>query len=298
MHYPKKNQVFLAGAAFLLLAADLWAWQRMGPLAQVVMVTVSATFVFFGWVEAYRRLRAQITTGQCDLILRMSNHYRQLEALISLYTVIKPDLPLPPARGWAASPDLLKRLTEILLQKQPKLVVEAGSGLSTLITAYCLKRNGKGKVISLEHNAPYAEATRRVIAFHGLQDIATVVHAPLTEVDIDHNKWLWYDLGKVSIDLPIDLLTIDGPPDTTQPLARYPALPLLFGHLDHNATILLDDGIREDERETVARWEKEFPEMTCEYLGLEKGAFILQRHSVTCVDTTQQDHSFETALRS
>lgn len=293
----KKRYVLLTTIVFLLLIADLWAWRRMGPSVQIALLAFSGMFVFFGLLVAYRRLHTQMAAGQRDLTLAISDHYRQMEALISLYAVIKPDLPLPASRGWAASPDFLKQLAEVILHRQPKLVVEASSGFSTLVTAYCLKRIGKGKVVSLEHDALYAEATRRVIAFHGMQDIATVIHAPLTEVDIDHHKWLWYDLDRLQIDQPIDVLIIDGPPKATQPLSRYPALPLLHRHLNHDATILLDDGVRDDERETVARWEKEFPEITSEYLRLEKGAFLIRRHSEKRVDTKQQDSIPETSMR-
>jgi predicted O-methyltransferase YrrM len=274
-----KDNVVLGCTSLVLLMGGLLAWHWIGASAVVVMLAVSTALVLGGLSVTFRRLRRQVAEVNQNLMRQMNDDYRQLEALASLYAAVKPDLPLPEPRGWAASPDFLSRLAEVILQKRPTLVVEAGSGVSTLITAYCLKRLGGGRVISLDHDAQYAASTQRAIAFHGLEDVATVVHAPLREVEIDGNAWLWYDLDGVELDHPIDVLTIDGPPDTTQRLARYPAMPLLHDRLGGEAVILLDDGGRADEQEVVARWEKEFGDIGSEYLQLEKGAFIIRRQA-------------------
>jgi hypothetical protein len=66
-----------------------------------------------------------------------------------------------------------------------------------------------------------------------------------------------------------------------QPLARYPALPLLYRHLNDSSTIILDDGHREEEKQTVARWEQEFRQLSSEFLDLEKGTYVLHKHGQT-----------------
>jgi hypothetical protein len=76
-------------------------------------------------------------------------------------------------------------------------------------------------------------------------------------------------------------LVVDGPPGNIQRLSRYPALPLLYGHLNDRSTIIVDDGRREDEREIVARWEKEFTHISATFLGLEKGAYIVHKNLKT-----------------
>ena len=50
------------------------------------------------------------------------------------------------------------------------------------------------------------------------------------------------------------MLVIDGPPRTTQFLARYPAVPLLHKYFADKALILLDDANREDEVIIVGKW--------------------------------------------
>lgn len=181
-------------------------------------------------------------------------------------------------RGWAASPDLLKKITEAILIEKPSLVVEVSSGVSTLVIAYCLKQLGRGKVVSLEHDAKFAAISQSFISFHGLEDIATIVDAPLKETVIDDQKWHWYNTDCLKFDQPIDLLVVDGPPGNIQKLSRYPALPVLYQQLSNRANIILDDGHRGDEKEIVARWEKEFNYISSEFLDAEKGTYLLQKN--------------------
>jgi predicted O-methyltransferase YrrM len=204
---------------------------------------------------------------------------QQIESLFSIFFTLEPKFPLPTMRGWAASPDLLKEIISLTHRQKPQLVVEASSGVSTLIIAYCLKRLGSGKLISLEHEQKFAQATQNNLLLHGLDDIATVIHAPLVEVEINNainnTKWLWYDLTKVEIPDAIDMLIVDGPPGTTQKLARYPALPLLHEKLSSDAIIILDDGARSDEGKIVKQWMEEFKMSNSEYISLEKGAYLI-----------------------
>ena len=105
------------------------------------------------------------------------------------------------------------------------MVVEAGSGVSTLVIGYCLKRLGRGKVISLEHDERYVTATNELINFHGLTQFACVIHCPLVKVDIGGETFSWYSMEGVRFERPIDILVVDGPPATGQEFPRYPALP-------------------------------------------------------------------------
>jgi predicted O-methyltransferase YrrM len=205
-------------------------------------------------------------------------YYQQVEALLSIYSSLQISYPLPDTRGWAASPDILKKIMETTLREKPAMVLEASSGISTLIIAYCLKQIGSGKVISLENDAKFAKISEDMVALHGLSDIVTVVHAPLTEVKINGKQWLWYDAKAINIDAPIDLFVIDGPPASTQHLARYPALPLMFDFLADDATIILDDGARKAETEIVTKWGEELEGISYEFLDLEKGAYVIKKH--------------------
>jgi len=167
---------------------------------------------------------------------------------------------------------------------RPGPVVEASSGLSTLVIAGALKQIGAGRVVSMEHDAFYAEQTSSLLRVHRLDGFATVVHAPLVPFTLevaafDIHNWQWYDVGRLRLEQSIDLLIIDGPPSTIQPFARFPALPILWNWLRTGARIILDDGDRPDERAAVAACCGQFAKLSSDFLDLEKGAFVLSRTS-------------------
>lgn len=274
IHLTAKDAAFVAATAALVIGVATIGWALIGMPAIGIALGLAVVSVLFSSLEVFRR------TQETNRWLReqVKRDYKQIESLLSLYFSLKPDAPLPDTGGWALSPDLLQRILEVIHREKPRLVLETGSGVSTLITAYCLKRFGGGRVISLEHDAEYAATNRDMVARHGLQDLVTIVHAPLKEIAIGDDKWLWYDLDGLSLEAPIDLLLIDGPPAAIQPLARYPALPLLFDRLRDGATIILDDGARPDERQIAERWAGEF-DVDCHYVPLEKGAFVFRKRA-------------------
>jgi predicted O-methyltransferase YrrM len=201
--------------------------------------------------------------------------FRQLEALDAVRDALGGQVPLPATRGWAASPDMLRELVTIVLARRPKVVVEMGSGVSTLAVAACLRRLGGGHLWSLEHVPGFAAEIRERLASQGLDRWATVVDAPLVDVRLGDETWRWYDLAGLTADLPIEVVFVDGPPSTTGPLARYPAVPVLLPRLAPGAAILVDDVGRADDRAVVNRWRSEVPQLEGRSLGLEKGASLL-----------------------
>ena len=203
--------------------------------------------------------------------------YAQIEALMWLRDMLKLDRPLPPLRGWAASPDVLVDVANRIADTQPQVVVEMGSGTSTIAIAACLRRWGGGRLYSLEHDNEHAERTRVELDRHGLSELATVLAAPLGDVDVDGQKWVWYTVPWESIPQRVDMLFVDGPPVATWDLARYPAVPLFRDRLAPRVAVYLDDGIRDDEREIAARWAREDPRFRARELPSEKKAWLLTR---------------------
>lgn len=199
--------------------------------------------------------------------------FRQLEALQNLHQLVGVRRALPPSRGWALSPDLLVVYVEEILRRDPRYVLECGSGLSTVWAAYALQRlGGTGRVIALDHDAVFAEKTRALLAEHELTELAEVRHAPLTPVDLPGDSWQWYDPSALKDVHDVDVVLIDGPPKPSAVQARYPAVPLLRELLAPGAVLLVDDAAREDEQAILQRWVAEWPELTCEQLPYEKGA--------------------------
>ena len=73
------------------------------------------------------------------------------------------------------------------------------------------------------------------------------------------------------------MLIVDGPPRIINKNARYPAIPLLKKFITDDTVILLDDGRRKDEQNTVELWLKELDKFKAEYFNTEKGTFKLSK---------------------
>ncbi len=184
--------------------------------------------------------------------------------------------PLPPMRGWAASPDFLLLISRHARETRPQVIVECSSGASTVVLASCLREAGQGHVYSLENEAEFAEITRGHLAREGLNDWATVIHAPLKAYDIEGGRFFWYD----DENLPgaaIDMIVVDGPPHLVGRMARYPAGPNLFTRMASGGTVFADDADRKEEEATFAAWRKQFPDFAERYHHCEKGCISFKK---------------------
>ncbi|MCX6401917.1 MAG: class I SAM-dependent methyltransferase [Propionibacteriales bacterium] len=203
--------------------------------------------------------------------------FRQSEALTNLYAMLPIQHALPASRGFPASPDVLLFLVDLVDRQRSRVIVECGSGLSTLCFALALRQFGiDGRVIALEHLEPYAEQTRELLRRHGVDDIAEVRTAPLEEVTFGDEVTSWYARSAWEDLADVDLLFVDGPPATLGPLARYPVIPFLLDTLTPDAQIVLDDYNRAKEQAILQRWQAEHPglfEVTS--IPLEKGAALV-----------------------
>lgn len=240
----------------------------------------------------YKTIKVHHLTFRIDSIIRdqhalkaethqlrkgLSDLYTQLEALVNLRDIISPKEPLPPLRGWAASPDFLLELAKHTLKHKPETIVECSSGASTVVLARCCQLNGLGHVFSLEHDPTYATKTRDLIEGQGLRDWATVIVAPLSRY-ADHPDIPWYDIRELPLgEGACALLVVDGPPGGDVKRARYPALPLLMPFLAKNCSVFLDDASRPDEQSIVAEWISKYPQFSVTNLACEKGCTKLTR---------------------
>lgn len=183
------------------------------------------------------------------------------QALNQLMAQFRPVEPLPAVAGWAMSPSGLLWLTRHVLHSRPSLVVECGSGTSTLWTAMALREAGQGKLITFEHKEEFATQTRNKLSEHGLTGWAEVIDAPLESVETPRGTFDWYSQRNL-LQGPIDLLMVDGPPGNTGPNARYPALPVLCDYMSDGAVVVVDDMHRKDEQRAVANWLREIEGLT------------------------------------
>jgi predicted O-methyltransferase YrrM len=227
--------------------------------------------VLKGTLDATRRIRATVEK-------EIKHTFRQLEALQNLNAMLPTTDVLPASRGWAASPDLLLALIDQVITGRPSLVVECGSGASTLWLALAMRRfRIDGRVVALDHDPVFAGKTRDFLVRHGVGDLAEVRDAPLENFSLGGETYAWYARAAWEDLTGIDLLFVDGPPEATGHQARYPALPLLSEALSPGAVVVLDDLVVPDMQKVLRLWLDADPEFGSEILSLEKQAAVLRR---------------------
>ncbi len=254
----------LLGGLLLLIRHSLDLASRIGNLAGESVRTLNTV----------RRVEADAN----EIKREIRQTFRQLEALQNLNTLLPANDVLPATRGWAASPDLLAVLVDLVISERPSLVVECGSGASTLWLALAMRRFGiDGRIIALDHDPVFGGKTRDLLARHDVRDLAEVRDAPLESFSLDGETYSWYARRAWEDLTGIDLLFVDGPPATTGHQARYPALPLLSGSLNTAATVVLDNLVVPDMQKVLRLWLDAYPDFGSEILPLEKQAAVLRR---------------------
>ena len=254
----------LLGCLLLLIRHNLDLANRIGNLA----------------VESTRTLQTvrRVETGGNEVKKEIKQTFRQLEALHNLSAVLPANNVVPATRGWAASPDLLMVLVDLVITERPSLVVECGSGASTLWLALAMRRFGiDGRIVALDHDPVFGGKTRDFLARHDVGDLAEVRDAPLESFSLGGETYSWYPRQAWEDLTGVDLLFVDGPPATTGHQARYPALPLLIGSLSPTATVVLDDLVVPDMQKVLRLWLDIYPDFDSEILPLEKEAAVLRR---------------------
>lgn len=198
-----------------------------------------------------RRVRSVTTQGMQWMKTEV---VQEVESLLRLYELGSKRGFSPLLGGWAMDPAGMLGVLRLIEQTDPELVVELGSGTSTLWIASCLKARGKGRLVSIDHLLEYGQATASQLTAMRLDDVAEVRVAPLELQAVGSQEFSWYGAAALEGIENIDFLLVDGPPTATGPLARYPALPLLGAALASDACVLLDDTTRKDEQETIRLW--------------------------------------------
>ena len=252
---------------FILLTASYFL---LDPL--MFFISLAVLSLFFIIITQFHLYRVQ----------QNESEYLQykIQCLNELYTLLPLRSPLPPMTGWAATPELAITVQKVVQKYKPNLIVETGSGVTTLIAAYSLEKyHPDGKIISLDHDPVYANKTRDEIKLHSLSDMAEIRTAPLEKMEIDKSDWFWYSSEAIHFDQPIDLLVIDGPPVKTQKNARYPALPVLYQYLAKRAVIIIHDTNRKSESSILKNWLDDYEDLTVQTLYGEKGITVLVKKS-------------------
>ncbi|HEY8374119.1 MAG TPA: class I SAM-dependent methyltransferase [Pseudonocardiaceae bacterium] len=205
----------------------------------------------------------------------------EIRAWLRLAPLLTEYLPFP--EGSLSAPALTAVLDEVLLG-QRTVLLELGSGPSSILLARVLARRGFGRLLTIEHDERRAAYVDMQLRHEGLQQIAQVAHVPLAAHPAALNDLPWYAPKQIRDEVTryvervglVDLLLVDGPtlPETAAParengarptkprpcgaLLRYPALPVLRGALAPEAVVLVDDADRPEDMTLLRRWGEEF----------------------------------------
>ncbi len=236
-----------------------------------LLLIPAAVFLPFVWVFMMGLLLVLATLWHLHNLRRddQQHHQQQIQALIGMHQRHAFREPLPLLGGFTADPVFLVRVEMLMRAKRPASVVEFGAGVSTVFWPYVLREWG-GALRAFDHEEVYGSITRGRLAQHGWPaDLLRI--APLGAVQVHGQTRKWYAISPGDLPDRIDFLIVDGPPEQSTPLARYPALPVLRDRLAPGAVIILDDADRPDERAMVRLWLKEFPGSTVRYEPGAKG---------------------------
>lgn len=302
---PLPSVPLLLVAITLLAIFDVVSWAEAG-IAAAVVLSATAVYLLHFLAGAHRqqadRNRHELVRRRLDAIAADTAALKQAardaekqrrraegelisrtEAVTALYAWLKPEVPLPSTSGWAAAADQVLLIARSAARDRPQLLVECGSGASTVVFGHVLRRNGSGRIVSLEQDEDFAAKTRADVAEHGLSDIVEVRTATLSPwrttagAATVEGTDLWYAAAAIADLQGIDLLFIDGPSQQVGPLARYPAMPMLFDRLSPDAHVFCDDFERDDERRMVELWLEEYPDFELVEHHVAKGGCELVR---------------------
>lgn len=255
-------------AAGATLAVGIAAQLVVPAYAAVIAIAAAAAVLAF----ELTRVAATFTRRFDEL----AGDVGQVQPLLELARMLPTRRPLPPLREYAIAPDAAVLLADLVARERPKLVVETGSGVSTLVLAYALEKLGEGRrVVALDHDPAFAARTRELIAAHGLEAIASVVDAPLEPIEIRGEQHRWYATRALAGLAPIDLVFDDGPPRHVGSMLRYASLHVLADRLAPRATFVLDV-VGPEERAVLARWRRELPDFDQELLATKKGNVLIR----------------------
>jgi len=168
-------------------------------------------------------------------------------ATSTVHSTVSSKFPLPNWNVWSIPPDFVVYSLAKILAERPQKIVEFGSGLSTILFASVLKKQG-GKLISFEHDADYAAHVSHMLAVRGLTEVVDLRIAPMSSAAYSSYEHPWYDV--VAEDLPenVDLVLVDGPPMKFGLQVRLPGADLMAQRLVPGGCIMLDDAARPGEQ--------------------------------------------------
>ncbi len=268
-----------AGIVLALLAMAARAFTSSPFDMQLALALAILVALMHWWKSGLARRIDEFQTESRKGLQHLGEQMAEAQGLAQLVPYEHP-YPLPFGGGWALTADAAALLAREVALNRPRVVVELGSGVSTLLMARMFKEMGTGKVYSLDHDAGWAEHTRRHLVASGVAKWAEVFDAPLARQRFGDKEYDWYTVPDAVRRLEqIDFLIVDGPPAALDPsgMPRYPALPAFAAQLSPQAIVYVDDAKRPQEQAMLERWLEENPGFEGRMHDTVPGTYLLRR---------------------
>lgn len=253
------------------------------------------------FTDQYKNLASQVTKSVKSITESSHNDAHQLGNLIGIHNyLIHGEQPLS-FRGWPISPDLGLVLMDLLFRNKYDLIIEFGSGSSTVLLAKIVSRlrqsdsqeslGDSPKIVSFEHLSKFHKKTMSMVEKSGLAHFAQVYLTPLVVYEEREGAaFSFYDCQKILSEIAENsnlgensriLVLVDGPPEATNVMARLPALDTLRRYFPLSCIeLILDDYRRADEQAIVENWKSDCSKdripFSYEEIKTEKGCAIFR----------------------
>lgn len=166
--------------------------------------------------------------------------------------------------GWALDHATALAVARHLEEARPRLLLEAGSGSSTVLLSQYADACG-AQLVSLDTSPVFAGRTAALLDGAGTGRRTRIVQAALTVTD----DGPWYSTA-----LPegIDFALVDGPRQCDG--GRLAALGRLLPHMVPGGSVILDDADRPKEQADLREWERRYQIPFTELAGSAGGAAV------------------------
>lgn len=254
---PRRRRLLGLLAIFCLLnCAYLIAHWLIPSLAFPVVVGLSTVIILVLMHRWFTNLNRRLDANSEWFRREMMKQ----QAMINLTPLLQGAF--VPFGEWAMEPVHMFDLLSHVRAAKVDVIVECGSGTSTLMLGNLLRQKGKGRLYSLEEDMEWYQFMARHIQEQGLRDWVTLVHAPLEPYKVNDDSTVeWYSTARVNEVLAdvvqLDLLIVDGPKSAST-LSRFPALPAFRSKITSTTLIVLDNVNRLHEQAVLAEWQKQY----------------------------------------
>lgn len=151
-----------------------------------------------------------------------------------------------------------------LVVNQRKKYLEFGAGLSTVIVARLIQKNGlKAHIYSVEEDKGWIDYIQHIIDKEGLTPYVTLFHLP-TKPSTSLSQAYTYDFetlrSQLDPSLQFDIILVDGPAawEKHKLNSRLGNAPFIAASIASEATVFIDNANRTGEKKLVTRLSQDF----------------------------------------